>query len=212
MGANSLSTDTTTDLDEQISQLMQCKPLSEPQVKALCEKAKEILMEESNVQPVKSPVTICGDIHGQFHDLAELFQIGGKLLVALKVRYPQRITILRGNHESRQITQVYGFYDECLRKYGNANIWKIFTDLFDYFPLTALSQKYSVCMVGCPLQLKLLIISGTLIVFKRFLMKGPCVICYGLTQMIDVVGVSHLVVLDILLARTYLNNSIIQTT
>ncbi|XP_020396920.1 serine/threonine-protein phosphatase PP1 isozyme 1 [Zea mays] len=95
------------------------------QVRALCEKAKEILMEESNVQPVKSPVTICGDIHGQFHDLAELFRIGGKcpdtnylfmgdyvdrgyysietvtLLVALKVRYPQRITILRGNHESR---------------------------------------------------------------------------------------------------------------
>jgi len=149
-------------LDDQIERLMQCKPLAEPEVRALCEKAKEILMEESNVQPVKSPVTICGDIHGQFHDLAELFRIGGKcpdtnylfmgdyvdrgyysvetvtLLVALKVRYPQRITILRGNHESRQITQVYGFYDECLRKYGNANVWKTFTDLFDYFPLTAL--------------------------------------------------------------------------
>ncbi|KAH8512395.1 hypothetical protein H0E87_005871 [Populus deltoides] len=172
MSLDSVASNTHGNLDEQISQLMQCKPLSEQEVRALCEKAKEILMDESNVQPVKSPVTICGDIHGQFHDLAELFRIGGKcpdtnylfmgdyvdrgyysvetvtLLVALKVRYPQRITILRGNHESRQITQVYGFYDECLRKYGNANVWKIFTDLFDYFPLTALVESEIFCLHG----------------------------------------------------------------
>ena len=59
----------------------------------------------------------------------------------VQVRFPERITILRGNHESRQITQVYGFYDECLRKYGNANVWKYFTDLFDYLPLTALVDQ-----------------------------------------------------------------------
>ena len=95
--------------------------------------AKEIFSKESNVQGVRAPVTVCGDIHGQFHDLMELFKIGGKipdtnylfmgdyvdrgyysvetvsLLVAYKVRYPNRIYMTRGNHESRQITQVIYF-------------------------------------------------------------------------------------------------------
>lgn len=65
------------DLDRQIEHLMQCKPLPEPEVKTLCEQARAILVEEWNVQPVKCPVTVCGDIHGQFHDLVELFRIGG---------------------------------------------------------------------------------------------------------------------------------------
>ncbi|CAN6439272.1 unnamed protein product [Victoria cruziana] len=80
MGVGIASFNPKGNVDSQISQLMQCKPLSEPEVRTLCEKAKEILMEENNVQPVKSPVTICGDIHGQFHDLVELFRIGGKVL------------------------------------------------------------------------------------------------------------------------------------
>lgn len=118
-------------------------PDAQAEVKALCQKAMEILMEEGNVQRVDAPVTVCGDIHGQFYDLKMLFSVGGDcpdtnylfmgdfvdrgfysvetflLLLALKVRYPDRITLIRGNHESRQITQVYGFYDECQRKYGS---------------------------------------------------------------------------------------------
>lgn len=65
------------DLERQIEQLMDCKPLSESEVKALCDQARAILVEEWNVQPVKCPVTVCGDIHGQFYDLIELFRIGG---------------------------------------------------------------------------------------------------------------------------------------
>lgn len=65
------------DLDRQIDQLTQCKALTEAEVKTLCEQARAVLVEEYNVQPVKCPVTICGDIHGQFYDLLELFRIGG---------------------------------------------------------------------------------------------------------------------------------------
>jgi serine/threonine-protein phosphatase 2A catalytic subunit len=66
------------DLDRQIAQLRECKHLPEAEVKGLCEQAKAILMEEWNVQPVRCPVTVCGDIHGQFYDLIELFRIGGE--------------------------------------------------------------------------------------------------------------------------------------
>ena len=45
------------------------------------------------------------------------------LLIALKVRYPDRITLLKGNHECKEISEVYGFYEESNRKYGNANVW-----------------------------------------------------------------------------------------
>lgn len=51
-------------LDKYIEQLLECKPLTENEVKDLVERAKEILSKEVNVQPVRCPVTICGDIHG----------------------------------------------------------------------------------------------------------------------------------------------------
>jgi serine/threonine-protein phosphatase 2A catalytic subunit len=64
-----------TDLDHQISQLRDCKFMPAVEVKALCEQAKAILIEEWNVQPVRCPITMCGDIHGQFYNLIELFRI-----------------------------------------------------------------------------------------------------------------------------------------
>jgi serine/threonine-protein phosphatase 4 catalytic subunit len=163
---------TPSDLDRQIETLQNCQIIKESEVKILCLKAREILMEESNVQRVDAPVTICGDIHGQFFDLKELFSVGGNcpdtnylflgdfvdrgfysvetflLLLALKVRYPDRITLIRGNHESRQITQVYGFYDECLRKYGSVNVWRYCTEIFDYLSLSALIEDRVLCVHG----------------------------------------------------------------
>ncbi|XP_005095913.1 serine/threonine-protein phosphatase 2A catalytic subunit beta isoform [Aplysia californica] len=163
---------TVKEVDQWLEQLFKCEPLSEDSIKSLCERGKQIFSAESNVQNVQSPVTICGDIHGQFFDLMELFKVGGdlpdtnylfmgdyvdrgyhsveviSLLVALKIRYPERITILRGNHECRMSTQVYGFYDECLRKYGSATVWKYFTDLFDYMPITALVNGQVFCLHG----------------------------------------------------------------
>ena len=160
------------DLDKQIEKVSDEVPLTEPEIKVLVAKAKEVLAKEDNVQPVSAPVTICGDVHGQFHDLIELFTIGGKcpdtnylfmgdyvdrgyhsietlcLLLLLKIRYPTRIYLTRGNHESTEITQLYGFYDECVQKFGNANVWKMFTELFNYLPISAIVNNKIFCLHG----------------------------------------------------------------
>jgi len=160
------------DVDKWIAKVRRCEHLEETELKQLCDMVKEILMEESNVQPVNSPVTVCGDIHGQFYDLMELFRKGGEipktsyifmgdfvdrghhsvetlqLLLCYKARYPQSITLLRGNHECRQVTQVYGFYDECFRKYGSANAWKYCTEVFDYFALASVIDGSILCVHG----------------------------------------------------------------
>ncbi|PNS18759.1 serine/threonine-protein phosphatase ppe1 [Sphaceloma murrayae] len=291
--------------DEWLAQARQCKYLPEADMKKLCEIVKECLMEESNIQPVSTPVTVCGDIHGQFYDLLELFNVAGgmpgdesldattgpvatspgsgsgvpaaaainaadieppsqikdprvrkkmkrrfqrdsaytsaasnaseedgeggddgeeeevrgrirsrssgaadrgpsgsedtededddsgvedvsspsaaqrksnktsmnngkqnfiflgdfvdrgyfsletfTLLMCLKAKYPDRVTLVRGNHESRQITQVYGFYEECQTKYGNASVWKSCCQVFDFLALAAIVDGKVLCVHG----------------------------------------------------------------
>jgi serine/threonine-protein phosphatase 4 catalytic subunit len=156
--------------ERHLQTLSKCQTIKESEVKDLCQKARELLNAESNVHKMPAPCTIVGDIHGQFFDLLELFRVGGDvpdsnyvfmgdfvdrgyhsvesflLLLVLKVKYPTRVGLVRGNHESRQITQVYGFYDECLRKYGSVNVWRYCTEVFDHLPLVALVDQKVFCV------------------------------------------------------------------
>ncbi|KAI9020125.1 Metallo-dependent phosphatase-like protein [Phycomyces nitens] len=160
------------DVDACIESVRQCKYLAENDMRLLCNKLKEILAEESTVVPVQAPVTLCGDIHGQFYDLLKLLEVGGELpgvsyvfmgdfvdrgrysletltlLLLLKVKYPDRITLTRGNHESRNVTRVYGFYDECLAKYQSSKVWEWCCTVFDYLPLAALIDGTVFCVHG----------------------------------------------------------------
>jgi len=153
-------------LDEWIDALMNSTTspppiIPETEFRNFCKKFKSILLAEDSVPLIPAPVVIVGDLHGQFYDLLELFRLGGhpsetsycflgdyvdrgynsietwQLLVLLKIRYPNHMTLLRGNHESRQVSQVYGLYDEIQRKYGNPSVWRDCAETFDFLPLAA---------------------------------------------------------------------------
>lgn len=85
-----------------------------------------------------------GDFVDRGYNSVETFQ----LLLCLKLKWPDCITLLRGNHETRQITTVYGFYDETMRKYGNSNPWRYCTDVFDYLGIGAIIEGKIFCIHG----------------------------------------------------------------
>ncbi|CBK24994.2 uncharacterized protein [Blastocystis hominis] len=154
-------------LDDWISNKETLTPLPEKDVFQLCTLAKEILICEPNIKYIQGPVAVVGDIHGQYSDLIEIFRINGDapfsnylflgdyvdrgqksvetitLLVLLKIRYPDRITLIRGNHESEQPNKFYGFYEECIEKYGDERVWSYFSDLFCYLPIgSIINDRY----------------------------------------------------------------------
>lgn len=140
-------------------------PLPEDDIRQLVWKVQAMLAQEPNVLSLSSPINVCGDLHGQFYDVLKLFQIGGRiesdptkvylflgdyvdrgyfsletitLLFLYKLIYPKQVYLLRGNHECRSITQVYGFYEQCMRYYSHSAVWKLFVDSFDYLPIAAI--------------------------------------------------------------------------
>lgn len=69
------------------------------------------------------------------------------LLLAYKIKYPENFFLLRGNHESASINRIYGFYDECKRRF-NIRVWKMFIDCFNCLPVAALIDEKILCMHG----------------------------------------------------------------
>lgn len=146
--------------------------LAEDELVFLFKKAQEVLFQEGSLLELKSPMNICGDIHGQFGDLLELFAKGGEppekrylflgdyvdrgyrsletfaLLLAYKIKYPDRLFMLRGNHECRQVNNSYGFYDEVISRFGFPYIWRLANEVFDYLPISATIDNKIFCVHG----------------------------------------------------------------
>ncbi|KAM0822040.1 hypothetical protein ACQ4PT_071778 [Festuca glaucescens] len=145
--------------------------LSEAEIRHLCVTAKEIFLSQPNLLELEAPINVCGDIHGQFSDLLRLFDYGGLppsanylflgdyvdrgkqsieticLLLAYKIKFPDNFFLLRGNHECASINRIYGFYDECKRRFS-VRLWKLFTDCFNCLPIAALVDDKILCMHG----------------------------------------------------------------
>lgn len=145
--------------------------LLENEIKWLAVKSKEICMEQPIYLELESPLNVCGDIHGQFYDLLKLFEVAGVppdanylflgdyvdrgkfslesicLLLCYKIKYPENFFLLRGNHECASINKIYGFYDDCKRRYS-VKLWKTFTDLFNCLPISACIDDKILCMHG----------------------------------------------------------------
>ena len=145
--------------------------LKEDEIKFLIDQSLKIIKDQKMLVELEAPLHVCGDIHGQYYDLLRIFEHCGYpgeynylflgdyvdrgkqsletvcLLLCYKIKYPDKVTLLRGNHESSVTNRIYGFYDECKRRY-NVRLWKSFTDLFNWLPVAAIIDEKILCMHG----------------------------------------------------------------
>ncbi|KAK4518874.1 uncharacterized protein ATC70_009099 [Mucor velutinosus] len=145
--------------------------LKQSEVNAICRVAMDIFLSQPSLLELSAPVKIVGDTHGQYTDLIRLFEMGGfpptsnylflgdyvdrgkqslenfLLLLCYKIKYPENFFILRGNHESANVTKVYGFYDECKRRLS-PKMWRSFVDVFNTLPIAGLVAGKIFCVHG----------------------------------------------------------------
>ena len=142
--------------------------LTEDEIRGLCLIAQDIFLSQPILLELEAPLTVCGDILGQYYDLLRLFEYGGFppeanylflgnyvdvgkqsleticLLLAYKIKYPENFFLLRGNHECASINRIHGFYDECKRRF-NIRLWKTFIDCFNCLPVAAIIDEKIFC-------------------------------------------------------------------
>lgn len=145
--------------------------LKNAEITAICTAIRELLLNQPALLELSAPVKIVGDIHGQYTDLLRTFEMCGfppssnylflgdyvdrgkksletiLLLFCYKLKFPENFFLLRGNHESANVTRVYGFYDECKRR-CNVKIWKTFVDAFNCLPIAAIVASKIFCVHG----------------------------------------------------------------
>ncbi|CAD8179739.1 unnamed protein product [Paramecium pentaurelia] len=105
------------------------------------------LKNEGNVIYVDDPLTLVGDIHGQYYDLMKILELGGDPEQGKYIYYPTRVFLLRGNHECKQLTSYFNFRDECLYKYDQ-EVYEAIMASFDNMPLVALINNKFLCLHG----------------------------------------------------------------